>query len=320
MESSSSKLVEHEIPRVERAPLVTVGLPVFNGAKYLSNTIDSILDQTFDDFELVISDNGSNDETESICRGYALSDSRIRYYRFEQNEGAARNYNRVFELARGTYFKWAPHDDVLLPRMLEECVSVFTQAPESVVLVYPKSELIDAEGNVIRPDTTSLELRNPEPLVRVSRLLRRLSIATPITGLLRADTLRQTRLIDSFVGSDYVLMVELAMLGEYREVADTLVQRRMHAEMSRIANPDKTRCRIWFDPALASKWDPLSIKDRILVEYLKSAIRMPMSFSFKVQAVFSIPIVVLWRRFRVFVGQERRRMVAFLSRGAMEPK
>jgi glycosyltransferase involved in cell wall biosynthesis len=84
-------------------PKVSIGLPVYNGEAYIQNAIDSILFQSFTDFELIISDNASTDETEKICREYADKDLRVRYYRVEQNRGAAWNFNRVFKLSSGQY-------------------------------------------------------------------------------------------------------------------------------------------------------------------------------------------------------------------------
>ena len=85
---------------------VSIGLPVYNGEKYLEQALISILSQTYTDFELIISDNASTDRTQAICREYAAKDPRIRYYCNEENLGAAPNHNRVFELASGEYFKW----------------------------------------------------------------------------------------------------------------------------------------------------------------------------------------------------------------------
>ena len=98
-----------------RKPTVSIGMPVYNGVPFLNEALDSILAQTYRDFELVISDNASTDETESICRAYAASDPRIRYYRQQENLGAMPNFNRVCELSRGQYFKWAACDDVCSP-------------------------------------------------------------------------------------------------------------------------------------------------------------------------------------------------------------
>src|SRR5690349_812781 len=94
-----------------RAPQVSIGLPVYNGEKYLLNAIGSLLKQDFEDFELVISDNASTDKTEAMCHEFAAKDKRIRYHRNETNIGATGNYNRVFRLSNGEFFRWASHDD-----------------------------------------------------------------------------------------------------------------------------------------------------------------------------------------------------------------
>ena len=96
----------------DKVPRVSIGLPVYNGENYMAAAIDSLLAQTFTDFELIISDNASTDATEQICRDYAHRDGRIRYYREEVNRGAAWNFTHTFELARGEYFKWHAHDDL----------------------------------------------------------------------------------------------------------------------------------------------------------------------------------------------------------------
>ncbi|WP_081588053.1 glycosyltransferase family 2 protein [Gloeocapsa sp. PCC 7428] len=93
-------------------PRISIGMPVYNGEPYLKDAINSILNQTFEDFELIISDNGSTDRTEEICRTIASQDQRVRYYRNEQNLGAGWNFNRVVDLATGEYFRWACHDDI----------------------------------------------------------------------------------------------------------------------------------------------------------------------------------------------------------------
>src|SRR5687767_6393032 len=102
-------------------PLLSIGLPVYNGQRYLHAALDSLLGQDFDDFELIIADNASTDETEAICREFAARDRRIRYHRNTANVGAVPNHNLVFELARGKYFKWAAHDDECHPGMLRSC-------------------------------------------------------------------------------------------------------------------------------------------------------------------------------------------------------
>jgi len=100
-----------------------VGLPVYNGERFLGRAIDTLLAQTYRDFELIIVDNASSDGTEDICRAYAQRDRRIHYWRNARNLGAMGNFRRVFELARGELFKWAAHDDEHEPAFLEKCVT-----------------------------------------------------------------------------------------------------------------------------------------------------------------------------------------------------
>ena len=111
-------------------------MPVFNGERYIKSAIDSILGQTYEDFELVISDNASTDNTQNICLDYKAQDSRIRYQRSKENVGAPPNYNRVFLLSKGQYFKWAAHDDVMAPTYLEKCMNVLENDSSIVLCQY----------------------------------------------------------------------------------------------------------------------------------------------------------------------------------------
>src|SRR5436853_274761 len=112
-----------------RDPKVSIGLPVFNGETYLAGALNSFLSQDYEDFELIISDNASTDQTAAICKEHAAKDNRIRYYRNETNIGASPNYNRVFQLARGEFFKWGAHDDECHPTLLRRCLEIFRDGP-----------------------------------------------------------------------------------------------------------------------------------------------------------------------------------------------
>jgi glycosyltransferase involved in cell wall biosynthesis len=116
-------------------PKVSIGLPVYNGAKYLRQAIESVLSQTFTDFELIISDNNSTDATEAICKEYLEKDSRIRYIRQPLNIGAINNFNAVLKLARGTYYSWICHDDYLDAAYLETLVRYLDGHPDVVLCV-----------------------------------------------------------------------------------------------------------------------------------------------------------------------------------------
>ena len=131
------------------SPTVSIGMPVYNGEKYLRQAISSILNQTYPDFELIISDNASTDETRQICLQYAARDRRIRYQCNPQNIGAAKNFNLVFKLASGKYFKWMAHDDTVTSDFLSKCVDILEQNLQ-VVLCHTRVRIIDAEDRVLR--------------------------------------------------------------------------------------------------------------------------------------------------------------------------
>lgn len=241
-------------------PKVSIGMPLYNAAAFLREAIDSLLAQTFEDFELIISDNGSTDETDSICRDYAARDSRIHYYRSADNRGAAWNFNHCLERARGEYFKWAAHDDICAPKFLEQCVAALDDAGSQTVLAYPKSVVIDVTGSVMGTHESGLNLRSSRPHVRVRDFVRRQSKANPIFGVIRSDVLRRTRGFDNFPSADIVLLFELALLGQFLEVDDLLFQRRVHADNSCGADRSIRDIAVWFDPQNAPKkmWLPLA--------------------------------------------------------------
>ena len=108
-------------------PRLSIGLPVYNGENYLAESLDALLGQTYEDFELIISDNASTDGTADICHSYAKQDSRIRYIRQRQNIGCAPNHNYLVDEARGELFKWASDDDLYARDMIRLCVEALDE-------------------------------------------------------------------------------------------------------------------------------------------------------------------------------------------------
>lgn len=292
-------------------PLVTVGLPVYNGARYLERALDALLRQDFADFEIVVSDNGSTDATPAILARYAAKDARVRVHTFETNQGAAANYNKTFELARGKYFKWAAHDDEYEPAFLRRCVETFEASDASTVLVYPRARFIDSEGTPIANDRDCLQTTDPSPCRRLAHIIRRVNMANAVFGLIRSDVLRQTRLIDKFIASDYVLLVEIALLGKLVEVPEYLFYRRQHAESSREANLTNREVAAWFDPKAGRALLPPRL--RLLFEYSRSVLRLRLRTSDRIRCLLAIPRVYYWRRTRVIGGRCKQRLKRLLS-------
>lgn len=236
----------------DHTPRVTIGLPVYNGEPFLIETLASLLAQTFADFELVISDNGSTDRTEAICQRYAAKDARIRYIRSEQNRGAAWNYNRLVDLATGEYFKWAGADDLIAPGYLARCVAQLDQSP-GTVLCFTRTVLIDEHGHQVEEYSNRLHLQAAKPHERLRDLLRGPGLCNPIFGLIRTLVLKTTALIGSYADSDRVLLGQLALRGQFSEVPEPLFFRRIHPQSSVQANPNKRKRVAWFNPALAKQ-------------------------------------------------------------------
>lgn len=277
-------------------PNVSIGMPVYNGERFLKEAVDSILAQTFSDFEVIISDNASTDGTSEICRSYAAQDQRVRYYRSEQNLGAAWNYNRVFELAAGEYFKWAAHDDLCALEYLERCVAVLDNEP-AVVLCYPRTVIIDENGNRIGDYVDDLNLRSPKPHERYAHYHNR--YRTPgecnaVFGLMRANTLGTTPLIGNYVSSDQILLGELALLGEIYEIPEPLFFRRDHPQTSVRANRPRKARAAWFDPAAKDKIQ--LARWRWFFEYLSSIRRVRMRWQEKTRCYFQVCKWAYWNR------------------------
>ncbi len=211
----------------EHQPRVSIGMPVYNGERFLRESLNSLLAQTFRDFELIISDNASTDQTEQICHEYAATDPRICYYRNETNLGASKNYNRVFELSTGDYFKWAAADDLCAPTVLERCVRILDQDPD-VVVCYPKTEIIDEQGRIIRHYDDSLNLQSDTPSERFRQFFGIVRECNAVFGLIRSSVLRRTAVIGNFIASDSPLLAELALYGRFFEVPEFLFYRRQH--------------------------------------------------------------------------------------------
>ncbi len=225
-----------------RQPRVSIGFPVYNGENYIALALESILAQSFENFELVICDNASTDRTEEICREFAKRDHRIRYFRNAENLGASPNHNRTFELSRGEYFKWVSHDDLMCSEYLKECIHILDGDP-SVVLCHSLVELIDETGEGFEiHDTLLLDSDSPSPSKRFASVALRPHSCLELDGLIRSDLFAQTGLLGSYHGSDRALLCELALLGRFIHLPKLLSKTREHpARYRRVATTAKDR-------------------------------------------------------------------------------
>ena len=234
------------------APLVSVGLPVYNGENFVAEAIQCVMAQSFPDWELIISDNASTDRTVSLCRQFAAHDSRISVFQNERNLGVAPNYNRVFELSRGRYFAWLAHDDFWDPEFLARCLEEL-ERDEDLPLVFPKVAFVDAQRRPLRGQESDLSVFGATAVSRVCRLLqlerRSNDIFWSQFGLIRRRTLEQTHLMNPYNGSDQVLLLEIALRGALKQIDAELFFRREHPQASTIRRNWDARDRARFQYA-----------------------------------------------------------------------
>jgi len=222
-------------------PRLTIGLPVYNGENYLAEGLDSLLGQSYTDFELIISDNASTDATADICRRYQKQDSRVRYVRQPHNMGLAPNHNFTVGQARGELFKWASHDDLYAPDLLKGCVDALDEFPH-VVLAHAWTAMIDGSGTVTEkvkyPLATDSE-RAPERF----RSALFADGGDDYGGVIRTAVLRRTPLHGSYHHADRTVVTEVALYGPFYQVPDWLFFRRDHPERAERACPTmRSRC------------------------------------------------------------------------------
>ena len=224
---------------------VSIGIPVYNGETYLAETLDSLLAQSFEDFEIVISDNASTDRTPEICKHYQTKDPRIRCFRNARNIGAASNFNRTFELSRAPLFHGGACDDLYEPPFLERCVDALERDPgaalsytatrmiddggEPLLLDRQRNSYVDSHGDAVMTPPPPHIGAATTPAARFREVLWLMGWCLPLSGVIRSAALRRTSLYGSYYGADKVLLAELALQGRFHHVDEALFAKRVHA-------------------------------------------------------------------------------------------
>lgn len=255
-------------------PLVSIGIPVYNGEDYIELALASLQDQSYKKIEIIISDNASTDRTGEICRRFAEQDRRIRYFHYPQNSGAAWNFRNVFALARGGFFMWAAHDDLFDRTYVEKCLKILLEHPE-IILAYAWTVLIDAQGQPIQCLKDDFRLKSMPPAWRFQEIFEKMRLCNAAYGLMRSKNLARTPVHGNYVASDIPLLTELVLQGEFYEIPEYLFFRRIHANASAQANPTDATLISHYDPEKAGK--PVFRTWRHLYEHVRSVFRVRLS-------------------------------------------
>ena len=270
-------------------PLVSIGLPVYNGERYLRDALPRLISQDYPNFELIVSDNASTDNTAEICKEYSAVESRIRYIRQETNLGAIRNFNKVFELSSGKYFMWAAYDDWWDSSYVSKCVARLEQHPEAIICG-SYFRILDENGNEIKHrGQYFVEATSTGRASRISRLLRFSNPAFSMYSLIRSEGLRDTPKLRGCWGGDLIMISELCLRGTIITIPEYLFGYRVFANKSfrQIVNT--------LDPANKDR-SLLVLWKELYVEVLKAIYAFPMSRfeKFRVLAAAALTLTTHW--------------------------
>lgn len=259
-------------PPAKKIPIISTGMFVYNGESCIREAINSILNQSFREFELIISDNASNDKTEEICREYANKDHRIRYIRQPRNLGAAANSLFVLDQARGEYYMWAAHDDVRSPDFLECNLKFLQENPDFVASTSP----VRFKDGL--PDPAMMGDKSLNQITAEERFLACLDTwrgCGRFYSLMRRSAIVDSKIIrrESYMGSDIAFILELALKGKFNRIEQGYVTLGRHgvSGSGNIYRAYRARLINWFLPLREFSleiWklsDLFSFKSRILI-------------------------------------------------------
>jgi len=268
-------------------PRLSIGLPVYNGENHLTESLEALLGQSYEDFELIISDNASTDDTADICRRYGKQDARIRYIRQPRNIGLSPNHNFVLQQSRGEYFKWAAADDLYGRDLLKRCVDALDE-DEEVVLAHSWEAAIDNASTVTQAMDYPLATNSPRAPDRFKAILfgssglfessdpavsgfvrvdnRGILRACDMYGVTRTAVMRKVTPLGSYHHSDRIIICALALHGRFHMTPDWLYFRRDTPDRTYNKSPKlRDRCEV-HDPSRKNRL--LHPTTRLVAEYL----------------------------------------------------
>jgi glycosyltransferase involved in cell wall biosynthesis len=233
-------------------PLVSVGLPVYNGEESIDRAIESILGQTYSNLEIIISNNGSKDRTQEILKRYQECDARIKVFNSAINRGSIWNFNKVFHESTGKYFMWAPHDDHHDSRFVATCVRAMEKA-EHAALCAPNMQMTNASSNEVIWISSMDSFKDKNSLKSRYRETLRNFPAISFYGLYRRSLLEKTKLLSNVMGGDLLMIHELSILGPFIGCPELLFTRQGRQKWNSV-NQDymtffgRTKKPWWYSP------------------------------------------------------------------------
>jgi glycosyltransferase involved in cell wall biosynthesis len=266
-------------------PLVSLGVFVRNEGRFIRQSLESLQAQDYENLEIIISDNCSNDDTDAICREFADGDTRVEYERQATNIGATGNFIRVLDRASGKYFMWASGHDLWAPDLVSRCAAALDAHPEAA-LAYASSAWIDVDGAALDKESGWYDTRGMDAIGRFFMTF--WGNQHPVLGLIRTEYLRDLPKIHACAGSDQIMLTELALRGDFIHVPDSSWSRRaqrgteLHKErIKRYTSEESGVAVSWLNRRL-----PLL---RIPVEMMRAIYRSRLTFLEKLAMWIALP-------------------------------
>lgn len=214
-------------PMRSRTPLVTLGMPVYNEGKFIAESIDNLLKQTYPNLEIIIADNGSTDGSSEICAAYAAKHPNIKHIRHPKNLGQHANFNYLPRCSSGKYFCWVSAHDLLDDEFIERSVAVLESDPH-IVLAYPRTMNMKADGTYTREKARPFDIRHMTPGRRFREVMWRVD-CNYVYGTWRLQTMLDSQLFQVVPACDRVFLAEMAIKGTFAPV-DVFKYYRMNRE------------------------------------------------------------------------------------------
>lgn len=272
---------------IGRRPLVSVGVPVYNGESGLAYCLDCLLQQDYPNLEIIVSDNGSTDRTKAIAEEYARQHPTVKYCRSDRNRGTFWNFNRVFELSSGEYFFWAAHDDERARTFISECVRALEARPDAVLCQVQTEVTLAGFDKPLYVSRLDSFADTASTVTRYRETLRHFP-ATAMYGMYRSAAMRRTRMLQPVIATDLAFIQELSIHGPFIQVPLTLFRYRARPNWNTIDEDARVFLGIahkpwWYRPRLmlllnhASRLQrapvPLRLKGRMLMTLASHEVR-----------------------------------------------
>ncbi len=224
-------------------PLVTIGIPTYNRANFLVQTIESVLNQTYNNIEIVISDNASTDQTQSLCEQYKSRDTRITYIRQEKNLGPTPNFLEALKNATGLFFMWLGDDDWIDLNYIEECMNVLLRE-EDVTIAAGYADYYKGDRKLYTG--TVMNLIDTSGVDRVKKYFSQVRHNSVFYGVMRTAELRNIY-IQNVLGGDLLMVAAMTFLGKVKSIEATRVHRRRGGESQNNKKMIESMSLFWID-------------------------------------------------------------------------